>query len=342
MTRPRAVKPSMTAACSSHTPRVLAAGLVALDVLRRRGEDRTSALRVGGTAGNVASILGALGWDALAAGPADTSAAFKVLLGDLHECGVRYYSTGSGAVPVIVQELCDRGHTFSFECPSCGGALPRFTRSSLTAHPELSAHSQHADVFFADRLSDDVLELASAAHAQNAFIVYEPSDGKDAPWAPQMLRMASMVKCSSERAPKLSWLEGDGDYLVVHTMGADGLRWKWPKLGVADWDLMPAVKAARVVDTCGAGDWLTSGILFGLREYADGIELGARRCAEQIIRSAQQLAAWSCGFAGARGALYEEGPAVARSILGASKIEPVRLAPLPEPATTTACPSCPT
>jgi hypothetical protein len=236
----------------------------------------------------VASILGALGWDALAAGPADTSAAFKVLLGDLHECGVTYYSTGSGAVPVIVQDLCDRGHTFSFECPSCGGALPRFTRSSLTVHPELSAYSQHADVFFADRLSDDVLELASAAHAQNAFIVYEPSDGKD------------------------------------------------------DWHLMPAVKAARVVDTCGAGDWLTSGILFGLREYADGIELGARRCAEQIIRSAQQLAAWSCGFAGARGALYEEGPAVARSILGASSIEPARLAPLPEPTTTTACLSCPT
>ena len=335
------LRAQMTTACSSAPPRVLAAGLVALDVLRRRGEDRAIAFRAGGTAGNVASILGALGWDALAAGPADGSTASKVLLEDLQECGVTYYATCSGAVPVIVQELCDRGHSFSFNCPSCGRALPRFHRPSLTVHRALSIHSRLADVFFADRLSDDVIELAPAALAEGAFIVYEPSDEKDAPWAPQMLSMASMVKCSSERAPKLSWLEADSDYLEVHTMGAQGLRWRWPRLGVADWHPMPAVKAQRVIDTCGAGDWLTSGILFGLREYADGIELGARRCAEQIIQSAQQLAAWSCGFAGARGALYEEGPAVARAILGASKIDPVRLAPLPEPSMATSCASCP-
>ncbi len=104
---------------------------------------------------------------------------------------------------------------------------------------------------------------------------------------------------------------------------------------------MPAVVAERVVDTCGAGDWLTSGILFGLREHAEGLEVGAGRCAEKILRSAQQLAAWSCGFAGARGALYEEGPAGARSILGASRIKPVRRAPLPEPSMASVCVSCP-
>ena len=99
--------------------------------------------------------------------------------------------------------------------------------------------------------------------------------------------------------------------------------------------------AERVVDTCGAGDWLTSGILFGLREYSSGLDSGARRCAEQIIRSAQTLAAWSIGFAGARGGLYEQGPAAARQVLGAQPAAVVRNAPLAEPATSTACVSCP-
>lgn len=325
----------------SSAPRVIAAGLVALDVLHRRGGDRAAAFRAGGTAGNVASILGALGWSAIATGPADDSAAFKVLLEDLHECGVEYHATAAGAIPIIVQEFCERGHSFSFDCPGCGRALPRFTRSSIATQRVLNTRSQRADVFFADRLSADVIALAYAARSTGAFVVYEPSDENDAPWAAEMLAMASMVKFSSERAPRLSWLGDEGEYLKVHTLGADGLRWQWPKLGIADWQHMSAIRADRVVDTCGAGDWLSSGILFGLRECADEINWGTQRRTEQILRSAQQLAAWSCGFAGARGALYEQGPAVARSILGDSSISPVRSDRLPEPTMATACASCP-
>lgn len=323
-------------------PRLLAAGLVALDVIRREGRYLPHACRVGGTAGNVASILGALGWDAMAAGPAEESAAFRVLIQDLHECGVQYYATNPGSIPVIVQELRECGHSFSFECPDCGSALPRFERSARAAPPVLSAYSRGADVFFADRLSDDVIALAQAAHAQGAFIVYEPSDRADAPWASRMLEMAGMVKCSSERAPALGWLDTNpGEYLEVHTLGAEGLRWRWPRLGVAAWRHLPAVAADRVVDTCGAGDWLTSGILFGLRDCAGELERGAERRAEQVLRDAQRLAAWSCGFAGARGALYEVGPRAARGMLGPSRVGGVRTTPVPEPSAPMPCLTCP-
>ena len=331
----------MTAPCLSSAPRLLASGLVALDVLRRDGSERAVAFRAGGTAGNVASILGALGWSSMAAGPADSSLAFRLLLDDLRECGVEYYVTTRAAVPVIVQELCDQAHHFSFDCTICGRPLPRFKRPVLEADARLRAWSRHADVFFADRLSDDVIELARNAHASGTFVVYEPSDANDAPWAKEMLAIAGMVKCSSERAPKLGWLQDEGEYLDVHTMGSEGLRWRWSAIGVGEWQVLPAVPAERVVDTCGAGDWLTSGILFGLREYSTGLERGARRCVEQVMRSAQTLAAWSVGFAGARGALYEQGPAVARQVLGACPVDVVRDAPLAEPAMATACVSCP-
>ena len=331
----------MAASYHAHTPRVVAAGLIALDVLRRRGDERAVAFRAGGTAGNVASILGALGWQSLAAGPADTGLASRLLLQDLHECGVGYHVTQPGAVPVIVQELGDCGHHFLFDCPTCGRALPRFQRSVLEADVHLNAWLHHADVFFADRLSDDVLQLARNAHASGAFVVYEPSDETDAPWAAEMMALAGMVKCSSERAPKLAWLLDEGAFLKVHTMGAEGLRWRWPAIGVNSWQELPAVATRRVVDTCGAGDWLTSGILFGLREDACNLEFGARSCVEQIIRSAQALAAWSCGFEGARGALYEQGPAAARQILGASKVNAVRDTPLAQSPTATVCASCP-
>jgi fructokinase len=101
--------------------------------------------------------------------------------------------------------------------------------------------------------------------------------------------------------------------LDIRTNGADGLCWRWPALGIARWRSMSGAPTGRIVDSCGAGDWLTAGILVGIRGlgWPDGVP-----AVERILRQAQGLAAWSCGFAGAKGALYEAGPSAARRHAG--------------------------
>lgn len=306
----------MTRLRSADTPRIFSVGLIALDVLRVADHPERASFRAGGTAGNVAAILSTLGWPARAAGPADHSMASSLLLDDLRRCGVEYHALEGACVPVIVEELdVHAQHRFVFDCPVCGRELPRYHRDAHAAGMEAHANDAAVDVFFADRLSDEIIALANAARHQGAFVVYEPSDPADAPWAEAMFGLADMVKYSADRAPALPWLQA-GDYLEVRTSGAQGLQWRWPGKAMAQWRSMAAVQAPRVVDTCGAGDWLTAGILIGLLEPMARLEEPpAPPALDEILRCAQLLAAWSTGYAGARGALYESGPAVARTIM---------------------------
>lgn len=301
---------------SRDKPRIFSVGLIALDVLRVTDCPERTIFRAGGTAGNVAAILSALGWPAQAAGPADGSRASSLLLEDLQRCGVEYHALDGASVPVIVEELeIGAQHRFLFDCPVCGRELPRYCRDTFSAGFGSKAVSYPFDVFFADRLSDEILTLAGDAKDQGAFVVYEPSDPADEPWAGAMLALADMVKYSRDRASALPWLQA-GDYLEVRTSGAEGLQWRWPGKAMAEWQSMEAVRTSRVVDTCGAGDWLTAGILIGLLEPLECLKGQAPpSMLEEVLRSAQHLAAWSTGYAGARGALYESGPTVARRIM---------------------------
>lgn len=330
----------MTHSRSRYTPRIFSVGLIALDVLRVADQPERASFRAGGTAGNVAAILSTLGWPAQAAGPADESRASSLMLDDLQRCGVEYHALDGACVPVIVEELdMSAQHRFLFDCPVCGHELPRYCRNKFAADIGSQTGTSPVDVFFADRLSDEILALASAARSQGAFIVYEPSDPADEPWANDMFALIDMVKYSGDRASELPWLKA-GDYLEVRTSGAQGLQWRWPGRTVNEWRSMEAVHTSRVVDTCGAGDWLTAGILVGLLEQLECPRNQALSVLEEVLRNAQRLAAWSTGYAGARGALYEAGPVVAKTIVrrGAAPAEPD---PFRESTTVITCLGCP-
>lgn len=312
-------------------PSCFATGLVALDILRMSSDEDAVRYRAGGTAGNVAAILGALGWSSALAGPGEESTAFSLMRADLMRCNVNYHAVLGAAVPVIVQELSATSeHRFLFHCPQCGGTLPRYRRTTMQSLAGSSAGFGAADVFFTDRLSEDVLELAMRAHAHGAFVVYEPSDPEDAPWLAAMLPIADMVKWSSERAANLPELGEQGDYLEVQTLGPRGVRWRWARSGQPEWRALAAARPQRVIDTCGAGDWLTSGILIGLSRMAFRHERSTGDTLAQVLDRAQRLAAWSCGFAGARGALYGAGPAAAFAAMNELATFQSAWGPLPE------------
>ena len=138
--------------------------------------------------------------------------------------------------------------------------------------------------------------------------MFEPS-GRSADYlVGEAIEIAHVVKYAEARRRRFPevMIENSGVCLEIHTMGERGLRYrhrfgrKWSK-----WLHLGAVRAPRLADTCGAGDWCTAGLI--ARAAAGGQE-GLRRGGAGQVRAAlrygQTLAAWNCSFEGARGGMY--------------------------------------
>ena len=94
--------------------------------------------------------------------------------------------------------------------------------------------------------------------------------------------------------------------LEVRTLGRGGLRFRTTlDSSQKRWRNLEAIQPLRVKDTAGCGDWLSGGLINSL--CRDG--LGAlKECTfDQVLGAlafGQGLAAWNCGFVGARGGMY--------------------------------------
>lgn len=294
-------------------PHIVGTGLLALDlIVQRRGEDVRFSASGGGTCGNVLTILAQMGWRSSWLGALDASSSGDLIRAEMAEAGVCLHTADTEEappVPVFAHHIdVDRHglvrHWFSNTCPHCGRRLPRYRRP-----PDAWMRAQHrqlkgADVFFADRISEGVIELAVAAKRQGTLVVYEPSVASDAPWMSAMFALADVVKYSADRRRAFGDLAVSAPHaLCIETRGRRGLRW-W-KGRTAHKHQVPAVHNPAAIDASGAGDWLTSALLFQLATTGRSpMDLPADQVIE-LMAAASRVAAWSCGFLGARGALYD-------------------------------------
>jgi fructokinase len=294
-------------------PRILGTGLVALDLIVEYFDSgRKVSAGGGGTCGNVLSILSRAGWQSSLVGALDNSVWSKILRADLVAAGVAtqgLVEADSARPPLIVEHLDRCGefagsHWFNFICPLCRSDWSGFPETTDRVVRQAFPAVGGQDVLFVDRLSEVTMDLVRLAKEQGSSIVYEPSVKADRPWISDMLAMADVVKYSDERADALGVSAGDIDAaLVIVTAGARGSAWR---LGGLDgpWQQQQARPATSVVDTCGAGDWFTAGLLHGLFGESHPAELNFDQVAF-AVEGASALAAWSCGYVGARGALYD-------------------------------------
>jgi fructokinase len=251
-------------------------------------------------------------------------------------------------VPVIVEHVTRSSaegtvrHWFTSECAFWENKLPRFSRPSDRLLDLTVQRAARTDVFFADRLSAAIIEAAASARQHGAMVMYEPSTDTDRTWMAAMLDIAHVVKFSADYSKELALCPRQGA-LWVETLGAEGLRWTVD--GISGWRILGAPFAQRDVDTCGAGDWFTAGLLFALFELTQNPRSATGAEIEQALHCGALLAAWSCGFLGARGALYDAGSSEAISLLAAAtslRHAPSRgRSPVPRPAVpSNICGSC--
>lgn len=140
--------------------------------------------------------------------------------------------------------------------------------------------------------------------------------------------------------------EGSATLVEIQTLGASGLRYRHRLgRGVSAWKTLDAIAAPRLADTCGSGDWCTAGLIAKAAEAGlSGLKAGGAKGLDAALRYGQTLAAWNCGFEGARGGMYAVEPSRFGTQIAALHSGAEEVAPVTQRGASTkaiACPACP-
>lgn len=297
-------------------PLAMGTGLIALDVVVTEGVPSDPLLMTGGTCGNVLLALKYLGFHVAPICRLEDDEAARLIQEEFREWDVdmSYVSVGDdGSTPVIFQTIRPNPggvptHSFSWRCPACGKRFPAYKPALASTAEAIAARMLSPRVFFFDRVNRGALVLAEKAAELGALVVFEPSSVGDHGLFKEAWSVSHVVKYSHERLADIpdSLEFGSNQLLQVETLGADGLRYraKFGNRATSPWKTLEALKAPALIDTAGAGDWCTAGLLSRLgREGVEGFRAVKLSDVEAALRYGQALAAWNCGFLGARGGM---------------------------------------
>jgi fructokinase len=290
-------------------------GLVALDLVVSNDNSVPPRYYAGGTCGNVLTILSFLGWTAYPVARLYPGAAAEQLRRDLARWAVRLdfvTRRRAGSTPIIVQRVgMDREgnpvHRFAWSCPGCGSILPGYRPIRADDAERIARDLPQARVFFMDRVSAGALLLAQRASENGALVVFEPSGIGDPKLFGRAVQIAHVLKYSRDRLAHLD-LQGHADrpLVEIETLGEEGLRYRASTPGSrSGWTSLPAFPLRRFRDAAGSGDWCSAGFLSRIAaEGRRGLLQRTSAEIEEALRFGQALAAWNCGFQGARGGMY--------------------------------------
>lgn len=297
-------------------PSIVGTGLIALDVVIEAEVKRDPWLWAGGTCGNVLTILSYLEWQVFPVARLNGDAASRCVEKDLARWGVHldHAKTNPGAAtPIVVHRIAKTAaglpfHRFSLTCPNCGAWLPGYQPVRPSAAESVLPRLGTPKVFFLDRVSRGALVLARAYLAKGALVFFEPAGFGEPRLFKEALALANILKYSHERVRSFQGIgNSKGPLLEIETLGAEGLRYRSriPGARTDGWERLEAFEVTELRDAAGAGDWCTAGIIHRLAQRGLGGLTKARRPQlEDALRFGQALAAWNCGYEGARGGMY--------------------------------------
>jgi sugar/nucleoside kinase (ribokinase family) len=307
-------QPAMRA--DTNTPTVIGSGLLALDIVKSEVSCAPTGYWAGGTCGNVLIALRYLGWESEPVARLRTGAAADRILADLKRWGLsdRFVSVADdGSTPVIVERIAQGSgnvprHSFSWRCPECGSQFPGFKAVLAAVAEEIAMIASGSQVYFFDRATPGGILLAKACAERGALVVFEPSSIGNPVLFRQAWETSHVVKYSHERLRELPESGIDGvPRLQVETLGEAGLRYRRvSQTGrTGQWVDMKAFPVESIRDTAGSGDWCTAGFIDRAgRNGAEGFQKMTDGDLREAFRYGQALAAWNCGYEGARGGMY--------------------------------------
>ena len=291
-------------------PTAFGVGLIALDVVMT--PNNSEKMWAGGSCGNVLTVLNWLGWQSYPIAHLRNDKPAEIIHRDLNYWEIELdflVRNETGRTPIIIEKLKDNGiHKFMFKCPIRGTNLPRYKPISVDDVDSIVLQKEFdPSVFYFDRVSKSAIALAREFADKGTIIVFEPCSMRNERLFREALQICHILKYSDQQNKVLEKINSRAvPLLEIETLGSKGLRYRANLDSVSsEWKPMKAYKLERVVDTAGAGDWCTAGIIHSLcREGLDNFRKLSCNRVEYGLRVGQALAAFNCMFEGARGGMY--------------------------------------
>jgi sugar/nucleoside kinase (ribokinase family) len=291
-------------------PTAFGVGLIALDVIIV--PNSSEKMWTGGSCGNVLTILNWLGWQSYPIANLRNDKPADIIYKDLSHWKIELdfiIRNETGRTPIIIEELKSNGiHKFMFKCPISGTTLPRYKPISIDdMSSNILQKKDKPSVFYFDRVSKSAITLAREFAERGAIIVFEPCSIRNKGLFHEALEICHILKYSREQKKIFKEIDSRPiPVLEIETVGSEGLRYRANfDSKNPTWKTMKAYELGYVIDTAGAGDWCTAGIIHSLcRGGLDEFEKLSSERLESGLRFGQVLAAFNCMFEGARGGMY--------------------------------------
>ena len=290
----------------------LGAGTFPLDNLMRKRADGSIEIisqHVGGTAGNVMSILAWMGWHTLPAARLDDSEFGFQIKSDLESygCDTSLLSNTSDGGTTILDITHGVGRdgkpkvTFNAHSPRGGRFVNHRFWTLKQAQALFDSLEQMPDVFFFDRCAPGNILLAQLFRERGVLVYYEPNEPVDRNFL-RAVSASDIVKFSNERHPDVSFTDNCADKLFVQTMNQEGLRYR---LRGKEWRQLEPILNPNAVDGEGAGDWTTSAFINALGKHGlPRISDIQTDVLEECLMEAQRVASESVSYIGAKGLIH--------------------------------------
>ena len=297
----------------NQTTTCVGAGLVALDVILNGHPLTRPKLYAGGSCGNVLTILAFLGWQATPIARLSKITATKKIVEDLESWNVRTILISEkedGSTPVIIHRILkDKNgkpkHRFEFTVPGTNEYLPNFKPVLGKEVESIIIQQEVAKVFYFDRLSRSSVDLAKHYHSKGALIVLEPTSLREQRLFEECIDIVHILKFSNDRVKNYSQLYPTAKANIeIETKGKLGLSYRFKSEEC--WHEIKAYDIGEIIDSAGAGDWCTAGIIHKLgRQGSAGFIKKSKNEIREALKIGQALGAINCLFDGARGAMYK-------------------------------------
>lgn len=269
---------------------IVTSGFVAVDVIL----DEKVHASAGGTATNVARALASMGWDSSVVGTIGNDPAGNFAHDELTSVGVDVANlvlSPLWTTPVVLQEEHRGDHVWRFSCPYCHARFAKHRPSPEDFADKIVASVTAPSVFLFDRVSRFTLSLAQAWSDEGTLIVFEPATLGHERLFDRAAGVADLVKFSSERASAFEARLEHARGSLVETLGSQGARVRLA--GSGGWKVLESRTVTELIDSAGAGDWTTAGLIdsWVRRGSGPGTLIDA-------VDNGQALGAQSCSWQG--------------------------------------------
>lgn len=292
-------------------------GLVALDIILNGNPNSQPKIHLGGSCGNVLAILSFMGWKSYPIARLSSKPASNFLLSDFKKNFIKtdlITLSEDGSTPIIIHRILKESngnpkHRYEFKIPQTNTWLPSYKPVLANKVEEITACPIIPKVFYLDRISRSSIDLAKFYKQKGSLIFFEPSSMSAEKQFNECLDLADIIKFSNDRIPeyKEKYIQRQA-FIEIETLGANGLAFRSVKHKSDKWHFLSAPTVSILLDTAGAGDWCSAGIIHTMAgiSVADLNSLKIKDI-ESALDFGQFLGGANCSFYGARGLMYNIG-----------------------------------